>query len=146
MCLVTFLAADDGAQRWRRSFPGEPGEASNARRFVATLLDDCPCLDEVLMATGELVVNALRHTKSGGPGGRFTVEVGRSGRLVGVAVTDQGGPSEPSVVVAGEMDETGRGLRMVSTMATGWGWFGNEHARTVAAVFAAPGVSWVAAA
>jgi serine/threonine-protein kinase RsbW len=147
MSLTMFFAAElVTAQRWRRSFPGEPSEAANVRRFIGMLLGDCPFLDEVLLATGELVVNALRHTKSGGPGGAFTVEIGRSGPLVAVAVTDQGGPTEPTAVVAGELDEAGRGLRMVSAVATGWGWFGNEQARTVAAVFAASGASWVAAA
>ncbi|URN03681.1 ATP-binding protein [Actinomadura madurae] len=59
------------------------------------LLDGCPLLDEVLLAVDELVVNAPRHTKSGQPGGAFTVEITRWDAAV--AVTDEGTPSEPTV-------------------------------------------------
>ena len=123
------------AQRWRRAFPGEPVQARAARRFTATLLDGCPLLDEVLLAVDELVVNALRHTKSGQPGGAFTVEIARSDGTVAVAVTDEGGPSEPVAADAGDDAESGRGLRTVSLLAAGWGWFGNDRSRTVTALF-----------
>ncbi|NKZ08825.1 ATP-binding protein [Actinomadura latina] len=74
---IPILPAPATAQRWRRAFPGELVQARAARRFTAMLLDGCPLLDEVLLAVDELVVNALRHTKSGQPGGTFTVEVTR---------------------------------------------------------------------
>lgn len=124
-------------QRWRRAFPGEPVQARAARRFTATLLDGCPLLDEVLLAVDELVVNTLRHTKSGQPGGAFTVEIVRWDGTVSVAVTDEGGPSEPVAADAAADDESGRGLRTVSLMATEWGWFGSDRSRTVTAVFGA---------
>ncbi|GAA1862805.1 ATP-binding protein [Actinomadura bangladeshensis] len=125
------------ALRWRRAFPGEPVQARAARRFTAMLLDGCPLLDDVLLAVDELVVNALRHTKSGQPGGTFTVEITRWDGAVAVAVTDEGAPSEPVVTDAADDAESGRGLRTVSLMAAGWGWFGNDRSRTVAAVFGA---------
>ncbi|GAA4081250.1 ATP-binding protein [Actinomadura miaoliensis] len=141
MSLATFFAAHPAtAQRWRRSFPGEAEQAAHVRRLVATLLPDCPYLDEVLLATDELVVNALRHTKSGQPGGAFIVEIGHCDDAVTVAVTDQGGPTEPAVADLDEYAESGRGLRTVAATATGWGWFGNDRARVVTAVFA-PGHS-----
>ncbi|MGW3773667.1 ATP-binding protein [Actinomadura verrucosospora] len=121
---------------WRRSFPGGPEQARNARRFVGCLLDGCPFLDDVLLAADELVVNALRHTKSGQAGGMFTVEVVRDGGLVSVSVTDQGGPGEPAALDAAELAESGRGLRTVSLTAASWGWHGNGEGRTVTAVFA----------
>ncbi|WP_412518527.1 ATP-binding protein [Actinomadura madurae] len=122
--------------RWRRSFPGGPEQARNVRRFVGCLLDGCPFLDDVLLAADELVVNALRHTKSGQDGGFFTVEVAHDGALVAVTVADQGGPGEPTVTDAGELAESGRGLRTVSLTAASWGWHGNGEGRTVTAVFA----------
>lgn len=125
------------ALRWRRAFPGEPVQARAARRFTAMLLDGCPLLDEVLLAVDELVVNALRHTKSGQPGGTFTVEITRWDGAVAVSVTDEGAPSEPCVTDAADDAESGRGLRTVSLMAAGWGWFGSVRSRTVAAVFGA---------
>ncbi|WP_433469327.1 ATP-binding protein [Spirillospora sp. CA-128828] len=125
------------AQRWRRDFPGELSQASAARRFTTALLEGCPQLDDVLLAVDELVVNALRHTKSGQPGGTFTVEITRWDGAVVVAVTDEGAPSEPAVADADDDAESGRGLRTVSLMSAGWGWFGNDRSRTVTALFGA---------
>ncbi|WP_083983005.1 ATP-binding protein [Actinomadura hibisca] len=136
MFLEMFPAAAQTAPlRWRRSFPGEAAQAAAVRRFVTLLLDEHVVLDDVLLSVDELVVNALRHTRSGRPGGVFAVEIGRTEGTVTIAVQDQGGSSDPAVTDAGEHAECGRGLRMVSALAVGWGWFGNEHARTVAAVF-----------
>ncbi|TDD74232.1 ATP-binding protein [Actinomadura darangshiensis] len=125
------------AQRWRRDFPGELDQARAARRFTAALLTGCPELDDVLLAVDELVVNALRHTKSGQTGGTFTVEITRWDGAVAVSVTDEGAPSEPTVADAEDDAESGRGVRTVSLMAAGWGWFGNDRSRTVTALFAA---------
>lgn len=121
---------------WFRTFDGRPREAGEARRFVGALLPDCIRMDEVLLAVDELVVNALRHTRSGRDGGSFTVEVARDADRVAVSVLDEGSPSEPAVVETGALDECGRGLRLVSLTATTWGWHGNEAGRTVHATFA----------
>ncbi|WP_075898683.1 ATP-binding protein [Actinomadura sp. CNU-125] len=130
------LDAESAPLRWRRSFPGGPEQARAVRRFVRCLLADCPYLDDVLLAADELVVNALRHTKSGQGGGRFAVELlhGRGG--VRVAVTDQGGPGEPVCRRADDLDESGRGLCTIALTAASWGWYGNDQGRTVAALFA----------
>ncbi|KAB2339762.1 ATP-binding protein [Actinomadura rudentiformis] len=121
---------------WRRSFPGGPEQARAVRRFVACLLDGCPYLDEVLLVAGELVVNAIRHTKSGQDGGTFTIEIMRGANGVAVSVADQGGPGEVVARDAEELDESGRGLRTVALTAASWSWHGNEEGRTVTAVFA----------
>ncbi|WP_131742588.1 ATP-binding protein [Actinomadura roseirufa] len=134
---ITFAPAPPDAQRWRRPFPGEPVQAAAARRFTAALLAGCPRLDDVLLAVDELVVNALRHTKSGQDGGTFTVEIARWDGGIAVSVADQGGPSEPVAGDPGLDAESGRGLRTVSAAADGWGWFGNDRSRTVTALFAA---------
>ncbi|RFU39438.1 ATP-binding protein [Actinomadura logoneensis] len=131
--------------RWCRAFPGEAVQAAAVRRFVALLLDGCPVLDDVLLAADELVVNAVRHTKSGRPDGVFTVELRRGLGMVAVAVRDQGGPTEPIASDAGDYAESGRGLRTVSALATRWGWFGNDKTRTVTAVFTDT-TSWTEAA
>ena len=129
-------AAQPAPLRWRRSFPGGPEQARAVRRFVGCLLAGCPYLDDVLLAADELVVNALRHTKSGQDGGSFTVEIVQDGGLVAVSVADQGGPGEPVALDAGELAESGRGLRTISLTAASWGWHGNGEGRTVTAVFA----------
>ncbi|MDL4820790.1 ATP-binding protein [Actinomadura opuntiae] len=130
-----FPTAPD-VQRWRRPFPGTPDQAAAVRRFTSMLLAGCPVLDDILLTVDELVVNALRHTKSGRPGGAFTVEIAHWDGAVTVAVTDEGAACEPTVTEAADDAESGRGLRTVSLIATGWGWFGNDRSRTVAALFA----------
>ncbi|MEV5711571.1 ATP-binding protein [Actinoallomurus sp. NPDC052274] len=147
---VSILCAEipPDALRWWRVFPGRPCEAAAVRRFVAALLDDHPLLDEVLLAADELVVNAVRHTRSNLPGGCLTVEVCHWFGGVAVAVSDQGGPCEPVARDAGDLAESGRGLRTVSALANGWGWYGNAEGRTVIAVFTAddaPGLHGVIA-
>ncbi|MGI5421545.1 ATP-binding protein [Actinomadura luteofluorescens] len=136
MSLTMLPAAQPAPLCWRRSFPGGPEQARNARRFVGCLLDGCPFLDDVLLAADELVVNALRHSKSGQVGGSFSIEIVRDGGLVAVSVTDQGGPGEPAALDAAELAESGRGLRTISLTAASWGWHGNGEGRTVTAVFA----------
>ncbi|RAY13682.1 ATP-binding protein [Actinomadura craniellae] len=126
---------------WRRTFPGGFEQARAARRFVTCLLDGHPCLDDMVLAVDELVVNALRHTKSGQCGGSFTVEVLCRDGGVAVSVADQGGPGEPAARDAADTDESGRGLRTVSLTAETWGWHGNDRGRTVTAVFEAERVA-----
>jgi serine/threonine-protein kinase RsbW len=125
------------ALRWRRAFPGRPEQASVVRRFAEILLHGCPLVDDVLLVVDELVVNALRHTGSGRPGGSFAVEIRRECSEVVVMVTDQGCLTEPAPTDADALAESGRGLRTVSLLATSWGWHGNAGGRTVTAVFAA---------
>lgn len=136
MSPTMLTAADPAPLRWRRSFPGGPEQARAVRRFVGSLLAGCPFLDDVLLAADELVVNALRHTKSGQDGGSFAVEIARDGHRVAVSVTDQGGPCEPAAHDADVLAESGRGLRTVSVTAESWGWHGNDRSRTVTVVFA----------
>jgi serine/threonine-protein kinase RsbW len=144
-------SGDDLALRWRRTFEGRADQARVVRLLVAALLHGCAFLDDVQLAVDELVVNALRHTLSGAPGGSFSVEVRRwsdakGADLLAVAVFDQGGPNEPVAVEADELAESGRGLRTVSLTAESWGWFGNSDGRTVVAVFAEPDLARCAAA
>jgi anti-sigma regulatory factor (Ser/Thr protein kinase) len=144
-------SGDDLVLRWRRSFEGCADQARAVRLLVAALLHGCQFLDDVLLAVDELVVNALRHTLSGAPGGSFCVEVRRwsdskDGDLVAIGVFDQGGPHDPVAVEADELAESGRGLRTVSLTAESWGWFGNSDGRTVVAVFAEADLARCAAA
>lgn len=132
----------DGVECWRREFPGRPEQARELRRYLTRILADCRFLDDVLLGADELAVNTLRHTRSGLPGGRFTVGIRRWGcgeaqERVAITVEDQGGESEPAVRPADGYAESGRGLLTLSRTAHSWGWFGNAAGRTVCAVFAA---------
>ncbi|TNY35929.1 ATP-binding protein [Thermomonospora catenispora] len=129
---------------WRRTFPGQDVQVRAARAFVARLLAGFPALDDVLLVLNELAANALRHTRSGKAGGRFTVEIRRAPDEVTVSVTDQGGPTEPRMRPLADSDdpdalaESGRGLLTVAALAASWSWTGTPASRTVHAVFTAP--------
>lgn len=103
---------------WQRLFPGEAEQVPNARRFVRALLADTAQATDAELIVSELAGNALRHTRSGGPGGHFLVEL-RRGKRVRVAVYDAGGGGVPRLpgpepVLFGE---GGRGLFMVAAVA-----------------------------
>ncbi|MDB4873200.1 MAG: putative anti-sigma regulatory factor, serine/threonine protein kinase [Gemmatimonadales bacterium] len=124
---------------WRRVYPGHPDQAPKIRHFVACLLTDFPFVDDIVNATAELVANALRHTRSGKPGGHLTIEVRRwPGCCVTLAVTDQGSPDAPHVPQRANDDlfeETGRGLMILDAISSCWGWHGDTRGRTVTALF-----------
>src|SRR5579862_5861841 len=71
---------------WWRGFPGQPPQVSQARSWVASLLPGCAPLDDLLLFASELASNAITHTRSGRPGGRFTVEVTWTPRTARVVV------------------------------------------------------------
>lgn len=122
------------AMVWRRAFRGVRAEAHPARAFVQFLLADLAHADDVVQVAGELVANAIVHTRSGRPGGLYVVEVARWRGGVSVAVTDQGGQGEPRLSEE-QSAVNGYGMRTVAALATWWGWYGDERGRTVTAVF-----------
>jgi serine/threonine-protein kinase RsbW len=114
---------------WRRKFPGDPRELRVMRRWLASLLPECPARDDLALAATELASNAIRHTASG-QGGQFAVEVTRSPGVVRVAVTDGGGAGEPRVI-DDPLSEHGRGLRAVGGLSERMGVSGGHLGRRV---------------
>jgi anti-sigma regulatory factor (Ser/Thr protein kinase) len=122
------------------SFPGQAEQVGKARRFIRDVLgQDWPRLDDVLILASEIASNAVRHTASG-DGGIFEVSVAvfAAADTVRVAVTDQGGSSEPVIAHRSDagaglaaMPAGGRGLRIVDVLADRWGYRGDELGRTV---------------
>ncbi|WP_228011552.1 ATP-binding protein [Nonomuraea phyllanthi] len=80
---------------WRRVFPGRGDQAAPARRLVKLLLEDTSRGDDAEWVAAELISNALRHSRSGLPGGFFLVEVTRTARYARVTVYDLGGGAVP---------------------------------------------------
>ena len=100
---------------WARSFPGTADQVGQARRFLAGLLGDCPGAADAVLCLSELAANAVQHSRSARPGGRFTVRVTRAGGRLRVGVTDDGGPWAPRPATDGH----GRGLLIVRSVAGG---------------------------
>ena len=113
------------------SYPGVPEAVTAARHHVAQVLAGAPCIDDALFALTEIAANAVLHTRSGQPGGWFTVAADVvPGVLAAVVVTDQGGPW------AGRATDTyPHGLEIVAAMATEVRVDGDEDGRTIWVIF-----------
>jgi hypothetical protein len=131
------------ALRWRRVFPGHGRELSALRRWLVSLLPDCPARDDVLVVATELAGNAIEHTASG-QDGWFAVEVVWHRSAVQVAVADRGGPAEPRVIDDPD-GERGRGLRLVHGLSVRTGFAGDQRGRWVWAQIAWTGPEGAAA-
>jgi anti-sigma regulatory factor (Ser/Thr protein kinase) len=113
------------------SYPGVPEAVTAARHHVARVLAGVPCAEDVAFALGEVAANAVVHSRSGRPGGRFTVATDVvPGVLAAVVVTDQGGPW------SGRADDTyPHGLEIVAAMATEVRVDGDDDGRTIWVIF-----------
>jgi serine/threonine-protein kinase RsbW len=126
---------DDRVLIWRRSFPGLAEHVRQARGFARFLLADLPRVDDVILVVSEFAANALRHTASGRPGGRYLLEVRRWRYGASVALTDEGSHKVPTVPEPDDLSECGRGLQTVHALATEWHWTGDGRGRTFTAAF-----------
>jgi serine/threonine-protein kinase RsbW len=119
---------------WSHTFPADAAQIGEARRFLADILGDLPAAGDAVLCLSELATNATLHSRSR-DGGHFTVRAELRGQHLRVAVQDQGGPwTSPK-----STDERhGRGLLIVSRLASNWGrdghtdvgwtvWFEMDH-------------------
>ncbi|MDA2812044.1 ATP-binding protein [Nocardiopsis sp. RSe5-2] len=114
----------------RCGFPGEEPYVREARAFVRSTLALCPALkddlvDAAMLLVSEVAANAVRHTRSGEPGGRFGVEVVHRPGAVTVSVHDEGPRPDtpgdrPAVRGFSPDSESGRGLAMVEAISSEW--------------------------
>jgi hypothetical protein len=110
-------------------FPGEERQLGLLRRWLASLLPDCPARDDVAGVATELGANAIKHTASG-QGGRFAIEITWYGPVVRVAVADSGAPGGPRLVDDPD-SEHGRGLLVVCGLSVRTGVCGDDRGRLV---------------
>jgi hypothetical protein len=115
--------------RWRQVFPGEERQLGVLRRWIASLLPDCPARDDVASVATELGSNTIRHTASG-LGGWFAVEITWHQPAVRVAVADCGAPAGPRVI-DDPAGEHGRGLVVVGGLSVRTGVCGDHRGRLV---------------
>lgn len=100
------------------TFPGLAASVPAARRFVRQTLESwsLPAAYEAAeMLVSEVVTNAVLHAHS-----EFTVEVLTTGDVVRISVTDLSRVM-PKQRAYGTDATTGRGLRLVATLAVSWG-------------------------
>ena len=109
----------------RHTFTGVPASVTKARAWAKDRLTvqgvDVP-MDLPLVLT-ELVANAVRHTRSGDPGGTFVVRLSVRPDRVRVEVRDNGprGHRTPTALAWSPTAESGRGLAIVNAFADSWG-------------------------
>lgn len=112
----------------RSEFDRDPRSSSHARRFVAAALERWDCeeaLDVVLLLLTELVTNAVVHA-----GARPNVAVILLPHALRVEVADSD-PSGPKQRVAGDDEESGRGLLLLDELSTRWGVDTTDEGKTV---------------
>ena len=104
---------------WSRSFPATRQQVGEARGFLAEILAGRPAADDAVLCLSELASNAVLHSRSATPGAQFTVRATLKNDQLRVEVSDDGGPWHwPD----GTDDQHhGRGLAIVSHLATAWG-------------------------
>lgn len=111
-----------------------PAAAAEARRQVEAAICawDVPVDQSIaVLLTSELVTNAIVHE----PGGLITLAVSFSSGQLRVDVFD-GSRRLPVVVDADADAESGRGLTLVATLATAWGFYRTPAGKAVYFVLA----------
>ena len=128
---------------WLRTFEGRPEHLTTVREFTRYVAGDRDGADLMEMVASELAGNAIQHSQSGGPGGRFMLQVLDFRDRWQIRVIDEGGPTVPHICELtsfesaddldklGDEAEAGRGLAMVAAVSSAWGVAGDQKAREV---------------
>jgi anti-sigma regulatory factor (Ser/Thr protein kinase) len=129
-------------QAWHRLvICGRPEQVGVARAFVRQVLGAShPGTERVTLLTSELVTNSVNHSDSRLDGGTITVTVrtvtvntgtaSTGADRIRVEVTDDGGPTAPTLRQDDELAEAGRGLRLVEAYSLEWDYY-QDGTRTV---------------
>lgn len=135
---VSQAAASAWLLRYVRSYPGTLDQVREVRAFLREALNGCPRADDVVAMGSELAANAVVHSRSGVPGGHFTVRAEvNEGAYVLVAVEDEGGPWQARAC----QPQIGHGLDLVQAVAGPghWGVTGDADGREAWARLIWPG-------
>jgi anti-sigma regulatory factor (Ser/Thr protein kinase) len=60
---------------WEQAFPGTLEQVRRVRDAVRLLLRECSAVDDLVLVFSELSANAVAHSRSSAPGGKFTVRL-----------------------------------------------------------------------
>lgn len=116
----TTPAPPHGGETYRLTVPNSAHAPRLARDFLSTLLSISgytPLVDDARLCVTELVTNAHRHTRT--PLIRVDAVVNR--KQATVYVCDSNPWALPAPSEAGDVREGGQGLRLVESLARGWG-------------------------
>jgi serine/threonine-protein kinase RsbW len=120
---------------WTRRFRGGADQVLEVRRWLEDLLPDCAARADVLLLASELGTNAIVHSRSGEPGGQFSVDIDWAPALVRVVIGDEGSAKAPAIAArtgdAVQLGESGRGLLLVDDVADDWGTASRPNRRWV---------------
>jgi serine/threonine-protein kinase RsbW len=126
--------------RYARSYPGRPDQVRQVRSFLREVLAGRPRADDAISVGSELAANSCTHSRSGAPGGVFTVRAEVSeGDYLHVEVEDQGGRWDPRT--CGITAEHGLDLVQAIAGPGHWGVGGDEAGRAVWARLMWPGTT-----
>ncbi len=100
-----------------RHFPAVPESARAARTYVRSFLHDCPddLVSSAVLLTSELVTNAIIHAHTA-----FQLELTSPDANVLIAITDDT-QNLPTLESHDSLDEHGRGIPLVASLADEWG-------------------------
>jgi anti-sigma regulatory factor (Ser/Thr protein kinase) len=122
---MTQIIADRMALTLSDAWPGQPRNATDARHWLIERLaaESGGVRYKAEQIIGELIANAIKHTYSGSPGGRFVVAVDAGSPWVWVGVIDEGAVTEPVAtrLETGVLYESRMGLAVVEALAEAWG-------------------------
>ncbi|NYE49177.1 anti-sigma regulatory factor (Ser/Thr protein kinase) [Spinactinospora alkalitolerans] len=114
-------------------FSGVDSSVGRCRDWIRRVL--LPYSDDVretaALLLSEVATNAVRHTRSGQRGGVFSVIATFDADVLRVSVRDQGAHTLPIPVPAYDDEECGRGLCLLSALATAWDSRGGSAGRLV---------------
>jgi hypothetical protein len=107
-----------------KAFPGRDDQVGEARALLAAFLSDWPGADDAVLLLSELCANACSHSRSGRPGGQFTVraQLCPDGCLH-AEVEDQGSGWDGDLSTA----ECPHGLYLLRALSTDCGTRPGEH-------------------
>jgi anti-sigma regulatory factor (Ser/Thr protein kinase) len=149
------VAAYDLERMWERAFTGTTDQIRHVRTALRHILKDCPVADDIVLLVSELSANAVAHSNSREPGGRFIVRLQHvRGEYVCGEVEDEGSDWDGDL---GDSARNASGLFIVLNLASSCGvahglgrnrvvWFRKDHpatgdqtGRLDASIRAAPG-------
>jgi anti-sigma regulatory factor (Ser/Thr protein kinase) len=138
---ATASTTDAGERPRTIRVPWAPSAVGRARRVLTADLEDrgiaTETVGEAEIVVSELIANALRHARPLADG-MIRVHWKVKGGVVEVEVSDGGGASTPRPAPQSLWSSTGRGLRIVRSLAHEWGVTDERNGRTVWAALGGP--------